>query len=991
MKQQTKTMTIRIIIAMMMLQFFVNEAVAQYVIGQKFTVSNGMKYIMANNQSGYYTMNVEVTNVKPNNEYEVKIYSDAYLKRPGTESVVNRFEIPQIVYKNGDSFTVTSVGKLKSSTEAYTAPNVTVTSIDLPPTVAVIDEYAFTSYESLTQVTGAHNLRTIRNSAFARCSKLESLPDVADLAFVEEIEDYAFYFCDNFHIANLTSIKKLGKGSFSVRSGSNYGLSTLVLGDQLAGSIPEDCFNNNKLLTSVEIPAGVNSIEKNAFSSCSNLKTITVHATIPPTLDNQFQRGSTIYVPFGCKNLYSTADGWKEYNIVEFGRIDVTGISLSQGTLNFTAAGQTATLTAIVAPSNATNKSITWTSSNRSVATVDANGNVTAVANGTTTVTARTNDGSNLSATCSVTVDISELSGFSNYKLYTLACKRGGLVMNDNGTGLAAGQKRTDAPEVDKRFAIITYNGGYYLYSPTVKKFLLADGSFVNGLGSPITFDNSHPDGNYMYMLTTQDTEGTTLFFNNNGDIVICDWWTPDDGNRWLIEPVSDFDPTEALTIASNQVYKVTYEVLYKGNVVATATEEVPKGSVLPSPPASLSNNFVSLTKFGTHPTTITKNETIQFTATWDGPFEFSESVDNAKWYNMHIYSGWYVGKQASEPYYPIANAGDALNTKEYQWAFGGDPYHIKVYNRTSGFAETLTKDGENVVMRIGDYSWDILPNNDGFVLREMGTSYNCINQYTGGGGPLKTWNHYDCPTNVASTFRVEEVQQINDVVVVTDISQLDNAIYIEQFAAKVGENTQMEICLKNAEAATAYVFDLVLPEGITVATNDKGKYIDELSDRHDDHTRTINYKGENIYSLSTLSGNSEELTGNDGAIRLVTIAVSDNMAEGNYAIDIKNASYSKPDGTLVSLPDVRAVVTVEDYVLGDVNGNGGVDIGDAVSIVNYLVGKDSSNFVAKAADTNKNEQIDIGDAVTIVNLLVGKITSLTRELNINWDDKNPE
>jgi hypothetical protein len=122
-----------------------------------------------------------------------------------------------------------------------------------------------------------------------------------------------------------------------------------------------------------------------------------------------------------------------------------------------------------------------------------------------------------------------------------------------------------------------------------------------------------------------------------------------------------------------------------------------------------------------------------------------------------------------------------------------------------------------------------------------------------------------------------------------------------------------------------------------------------------------------------------------------VTIEASDNMAEGNYAIDIKNASYSKPDGTLVSLPDTRAIVTVEDYVLGDVNGNGGVDIGDAVSIVNYLVGKDSSNFVVKAADTNKNGQIDIGDAVTIVNLLVGKITNFTREFNIIWDEKEPE
>ncbi len=47
----------------------------------------------------------------------------------------------------------------------------------------------------------------------------------------------------------------------------------------------------------------------------------------------------------------------------------------------------------------------------------------------------------------------------SNNKLYTLTSKRGGLVMNAEGTGVAAGQKRTDAPDEDKRFAIITYEG----------------------------------------------------------------------------------------------------------------------------------------------------------------------------------------------------------------------------------------------------------------------------------------------------------------------------------------------------------------------------------------------------------------------------------------------------------------------------------------------------------------------------------------------------
>ena len=241
----------------------------------------------------------------------------------------------------------------------------------------------------------------------------------------------------------------------------------------------------------------------------------------------------------------------------------------------------------------------------------------------------------------------------------------------------------------------------------------------------------------------------------------------------------------------------------------------------------------------------------------------------------------------------------------------------------------------------------------------------------------------------VNGTLMVNE-KPAQPAVEVTDISQLDNVIYIEPFTVRVGGEANIEICLKNAGAATAYVFDMALPEGITVAKNDKGKFIDALSDRHDDHTRTFNDKGNNTYSLSTLSGNSEPLTGNDGAIRLLTLTVADDMAEGVYAVEIKNASYSKPDGTLVSLPNTTTSVTVENYVLGDVNGNDGVDIGDAVSIVNYLVGKESSVFVEKAADTNKNGQIDIGDAVTIVNFLVGKTESLSRQTTV-WDEKEPQ
>ena len=79
----------------------------------------------------------------------------------------------------------------------------------------------------------------------------------------------------------------------------------------------------------------------------------------------------------------------------------VTGVTLDKTSQNLTVGG-TVDLVATVAPSNATNQDVTWTSSNTAVATV-ANGKVTAVAPGTATITVTTADGSK-TATCTITV-----------------------------------------------------------------------------------------------------------------------------------------------------------------------------------------------------------------------------------------------------------------------------------------------------------------------------------------------------------------------------------------------------------------------------------------------------------------------------------------------------------------------------------------------------------------------------------------------------------
>ncbi|MBR5715100.1 MAG: Ig-like domain-containing protein [Bacteroidales bacterium] len=80
----------------------------------------------------------------------------------------------------------------------------------------------------------------------------------------------------------------------------------------------------------------------------------------------------------------------------------VTEITLDNTSL-IIAQGNTSTITASVMPLGATNKRLAWTTSNNAIATVD-DGVVTAVGVGTATITATSTDGSNVSATCEVTV-----------------------------------------------------------------------------------------------------------------------------------------------------------------------------------------------------------------------------------------------------------------------------------------------------------------------------------------------------------------------------------------------------------------------------------------------------------------------------------------------------------------------------------------------------------------------------------------------------------
>ena len=139
--------------------------------------------------------------------------------------------------------------------------------------------------------------------------------------------------------------------------------------------------------------------------------------------------------------------------------VNVTGITLSQTEAAVTIGGETLTLTATVAPDDATDKTVTWTSSDPTVATV-ANGVVTAVAAGTATITATATNGTDdttddKTATCTITVTDPDQEAADAVLALFDALPAADAVTLDDKTAIEAARAAYDALTDDQK-ALVT-------------------------------------------------------------------------------------------------------------------------------------------------------------------------------------------------------------------------------------------------------------------------------------------------------------------------------------------------------------------------------------------------------------------------------------------------------------------------------------------------------------------------------------------------------
>ena len=152
--------------------------------------------------------------------------------------------------------------------------------------------------------------------------------------------------------------------------------------------------------------------------------------------------------------------------------IAVESISLDKSTASI-AVGKTVVLTATVSPSNASNKTITWSTNNSSVATV-SNGTVTGKSSGTTTITATSNNGK--SASCSVTVQATGSNGW-------VGSANAGAISMDSTSFTASGgyadvNNETSAYVSSLRYRVYNSDGLTYTdYTPTISYSWLVSGA----------------------------------------------------------------------------------------------------------------------------------------------------------------------------------------------------------------------------------------------------------------------------------------------------------------------------------------------------------------------------------------------------------------------------------------------------------------------------------------------------------------------------------
>lgn len=217
--------------------------------------------------------------------------------------------------------------------------------------------------------------------------------------------------------------------------------------------------------------------------------------------------------------------------------------------------------------------------------------------------------------------------------------------------------------------------------------------------------------------------------------------------------------------------------------------------------------------------------------------------------------------------------------------------------------------------------------------------------------------------------------------VLIIEEPQADNYIYCDDIVYREPLGASLNIGLCNKDVTIGLQFQMSLPEGISISTNDRGMPLVETTDRTAGHTVHCTKQEDNSYIVLLMSMTLEEIAESNGIILSIPLEAADSVPEGEYEVRFDNISISTMDDN----EDIYGVypapftsqLTFKHFLMGDVNHDRHIDVSDVMMTVYHSLCKEVTPFYRDEADIDENNRIDIVDVMRIVQIVIRRSTDV--------------
>ena len=194
--------------------------------------------------------------------------------------------------------------------------------------------------------------------------------------------------------------------------------------------------------------------------------------------------------------------------------------------------------------------------------------------------------------------------------------------------------------------------------------------------------------------------------------------------------------------------------------------------------------------------------------------------------------------------------------------------------------------------------------------------------------------------------------------------------IYVTAANGKTYNDAELTLNMKNRNFINTWTCKLVLPTGVTFKS---AELVTARVPEGYDAQFVATDNGDGSVTITCTGAEGVTFTGTDGAVAIVTVAIAGDAPVGDCVVTVKDAKLQEADGVSIHNYETKEFTWTiekgeEPVITGDLNGDGNVDIADAVGVLGAM----ANGSTEAIYDVNGDGNVDIADFVAILEIMAG-------------------